>query len=352
MNISYKRKFIINFTYFSLWLFIGFFITKVAFAYLLPFVIGVLIAYAVQRPSRYLSNKFNIKKETSAAVLSVIVFIILSFLIFALCFYFSLQISRLAKNFLEYSGDINAVFESFYNNIDRLLKNIDSGFQPTVKKFSADAINGVIEKVGLYLSNGITGIIKKLPNIVFSCLVTVVATCYISKDFDKIVLFVKGIISDKIYHRLIGIKTIFTECVSKFFIGYLWIFIITFLELSIGLLLIGVKNFFVLAIFISLLDTMPIIGTGTVLLPWAAISFLKNNFGIGVGLVVLYLIIVVVRNFIEPKIIGKQIGINPLFTLVFMFFGLRFAGVAGMIISPIIFTVFFTYYRRCFLESD
>ena len=94
------------------------------------------------------------------------------------------------------------------------------------------------------------------------------------------------------------------------------------------------------------MDLLPVFGTGIILLPWSVFSFLQSNYKNGFGLVALYLIIMIVRNFAEPKIIGKQININPIFTLLFIFIGLRIGGIMGMLLFPLILTVVFTYYRR------
>ncbi|MDO4607695.1 MAG: AI-2E family transporter, partial [Clostridia bacterium] len=109
-----------------------------------------------------------------------------------------------------------------------------------------------------------------------------------------------------------------------------------------------VEHFFVVALLISLVDLLPIFGTGTVLLPWAVINFLTQNYYKGLGIVLLYITITVIRNFLEPKLIGEQFDINPIFTLIFLFLGFRIGGIMGMLALPIFFTVLFTYYRNKF----
>ena len=142
------------------------------------------------------------------------------------------------------------------------------------------------------------------------------------------------------------IKEVFYECFLKLSVGYALIFLLTFFELTVSFFLLGIKQFFIISFFVSLLDLLPIIGTGTILIPWSVIMIFQNNYKTAFGLVVTYLIISLIRNFLEPKIIGKQIDINPIFTLIFMFLGLKFGGFLGLIILPLILTVLFTYLRR------
>ena len=100
-----------------------------------------------------------------------------------------------------------------------------------------------------------------------------------------------------------------------------------------------------MAVIIAFVDILPVIGTGTVLVPWAVILALIGNIKLAVSLAVLYIITVIVRNFLEPKIIGGQIGISSLFTLIFMFAGLKILGVLGLILFPIIFIVTVKYFK-------
>lgn len=352
MNLDKKKKFIVDFLYFVVWVIIILLLFKVARIYLLPFLIGILIAYAVQKPSRYLERKIKISREKSAAVLSVITFLIIVTLFTLLCSFVYSRLSELIECLSYYSNTIREYFEKTYDLINRFFKNWDIEFQDTIKNFYEDAISGLISKTGVLLSTFVTSLIKKLPSIVIGCVVTVVATCYISKDYDKLLKFIKGILSQDLCKRIVDFKNIFIECFFKFVFGYFKIFIITFLELSIGFLLLNIKHFLILSIIVALLDMLPLIGTGTVLLPWAVVAFFQADNKTGFGLVIIYLIITIVRNFIEPKIIGKQIDINPLFTLLFIFIGLRLGGIIGMIVLPILLTVLFTYYRRGIADNN
>jgi sporulation integral membrane protein YtvI len=111
----------------------------------------------------------------------------------------------------------------------------------------------------------------------------------------------------------------------------------TFIELNIGLAIAGVKHSILVAAIISLIDALPILGSGSILIPWSAFSFLMGNFELGVALLVIYVVVLVVRQFVEPKVLGQQIGLHPLITLVAMYSGLKLFGFAGLIIGPVSF---------------
>ncbi len=349
MNVEKRKQFIINTIYFLTWILLIYFALTVASLYLLPFVIGIVVAYLVQKPSICLSKKIGIKKQTCAAVLSVAIFLLIIVLLSLFCWFLYSQLSKLIEYISNNSGQIKRFFEKAYIKLEYILQKLN--FNNSLNSFYNDAINTVTVNITSYLSNGIAALVKNAPSVLLSCVVTVVSTCYIAKDYDKLLRFVKGFINADYYKLIVDMKNIFAECFLKFSVGYFWLFLITFGELIIGFLLLGVKRFVLMALLVALLDLLPVIGTGTILIPWAIISFLQNRFGFGIGVLILYLLIAVIRNFIEPKIIGKQMEMNPLFTLIFIFIGFKLGGIIGMLVLPIFVTVLFTYFKRKILQE-
>ncbi len=348
MNLDEKKKFIINFIFLAFWITILYLIFKLAFAYLMPFVIGVIIAYSVQKPSYLISKKIKIKQQICAAVLSVLIYVAFVALLILFFWFLYSQISSVLKNF----SQIEDFFNNIYQAIKRLLKNFNNNeYGNFFEEVSKNTVDNFAEKLSGLLTEFLTDLIKNMPQLLISGIITVVATCYIAKDYNKLVSFLKGFLSVQFINRAVEVISIFKECVLKFFLGYFWIFILTFAELVIGFFAIGVSNTFLIAFIVALIDILPVLGAGTVLLPWTVFNFINGDFGLGIGLLLLYVIITIIRNFIEPKIIGKQIDINPIFTLIFFFLGLRLGGFFGMLIFPITLTVVFTYYRRKFLTD-
>ena len=113
-----------------------------------------------------------------------------------------------------------------------------------------------------------------------------------------------------------------------------------------GLMILGVKNAFLISLVTAVIDILPVLGVGAVLLPWGILSIVSGNSFLGVGMLVLYAIITVVRNFLEPKIVGNRTGINPLFILLAMFLGLKLIGAAGIIVLPVTLIVVVKYYKN------
>ena len=131
-------------------------------------------------------------------------------------------------------------------------------------------------------------------------------------------------------------KELCTNTLFRLLKAYALLMFITFVELSVGLLILRVKGAVWLAALIAIVDILPVLGTGTVLIPWTLFELISGNFGMALGLLILYVFITVLRNILEPRLVSYQIGLNPLVTLFFMYLGLQIAGVAGMMLFPVV----------------
>ena len=167
-------------------------------------------------------------------------------------------------------------------------------------------------------------------------LVTVLATYFMSSDKHKIVSFLDSQIpSDWLRNTRNVINNVFTALFG-WLRAQLILMSVTFSEVLIGFLIIGIENALLLALIIALVDALPILGTGSILVPWAFIDLVfLGNTREGLSLALLWLITLFVRQLIEPKVVGHQIGIHPLFTLFGMYLGLQFMGVFGLFLGPI-----------------
>lgn len=117
--------------------------------------------------------------------------------------------------------------------------------------------------------------------------------------------------------------------------SYLLIMSITFIELSIGLSVIGIPNAVLIAFMIAIFDILPVLGTGGIMIPWTIITFIQGNYQVSIGILVVYVIVTIVRNILEPKIVGGQLGLHPVVALMSMFIGANLIGVIGLFGFPI-----------------
>ena len=167
----------------------------------------------------------------------------------------------------------------------------------------------------------------------------IISTFFIAIDYQRLTGFCMQQLSD-------GAKEIFVQ-IKQYIVGtlfvcirsYLLIMSITFVELSIGLSVLNVRHALLVAFFIAIFDILPVLGTGGIMIPWSVLTVVQGDLAMGLKLFVLYLIITVIRNIIEPKIVGGQLGLHPVVTLSSMFAGAQLFGALGLFGFPIVLSL-------------
>lgn len=179
------------------------------------------------------------------------------------------------------------------------------------------------------------GIITGLPSFVFSVVVGVIATYYMTMDWDGIKKSVKRLMPCSVSEKFSRIGSEAGKAVSGYVKAYLIILLMTFTELLVGFLIIGVRYAFFIAAITALIDILPVLGTGTVIVPWSVVLFIQGDTKKAIGLLVLLAVMYVVRQFTEPRLIGRFMGVHPMLTLCAAYVGFCFFGIIGMIITPL-----------------
>jgi sporulation integral membrane protein YtvI len=188
-------------------------------------------------------------------------------------------------------------------------------------------------------TRSIINTLSALPKLAIFFLISIVATFFIAKDEEKIANAILHQLPLTMRQKFLSLKNNLFSALIGFLKAQLIILTITFIESLIGLNIIGVRYAFLISVFVSIVDILPVLGTGSVYVPWAIISILMGNTKMGISLLILYGIIVPVRYLVEPKIIGHQLGIHPLLTLMSMFVGIKLFGVGGVILGPTIVVI-------------
>jgi len=333
-NINKKKDFLINVLFFSVIGVLFFLSYKYLLIYIMPFLVGIFLAVLVQKPAAKISKN---NKKCIAGVLVVLLFIALIGVLFLLC----LLLYKNSQNIVDLLKSTAAYFIDITERvIDKFSLSIDA----------STFVNQFFDNFGKTATGMIGGIAKTLPKVVFTLVITVVSTCYFAIDYDKLVKFAVGFFSPKTTRRIGATKRIVTKNLYKIIKGYVILTAITFGELLVGFFILGIKNPIVVAAIVAVIDLLPVLGTGVVLLPWAIVLFFNASYFTGIGLVMIYLIIVFLRNFLEAKIVGHQIGIPPILNLLIIFFGLKFFGFIGMIFLEITIVVCVNLYKEKIIE--
>lgn len=236
-------------------------------------------------------------------------------------------------SYVDLNGDklINKAEDSFGTVLHHLgIKNTD-GLSGILSATVKSAMTSVSSKVTV----GIGAFASRIPGFFFSGLIYIMATYYIAADYDGFERRMLSLLPMSAARRVGNVKGKFLKSAGKYVRAYLIILVITFFELFAAFLILRIKYSMLLAAVIALLDILPAIGVGTLLVPWAIWSAVTGNVKTGISLAVVFVVVSVIRQIIEPKIVGDKLGISPLLTLFSVYVGFKFFGVIGIIIAPI-----------------
>lgn len=346
MEKETKLKFLVDFSFIVVISAIIVFLGKITFEYLIPFVVAFFIAFLVQKPARFISKKIRLSDRLCAAFLAAGIFIIAALIIFFLIYGIVGGMSDLLDNAPNFISYISNAFSSLESKIYSVLNQFSPDLVSDASKVLGEALENTALRFTDWISSFLADIVKSAPSFLFSTLVALVASCYIAKDYEGLKRFFFSMCGNKKSQTLVKIKLIFTQSVLKLLRGYLILFLIMTVLLFFAFLILKIKYPFFVALLIALIDLLPVLGAGTALIPWGLLQIAVGNTAFGFSLLLVYLTVVIARNFLEPKIIGTQIGINPLFTLLAMFLGLKLLGFTGLIIFPVTLIVVIKYYKE------
>ena len=304
--------------------------------FFLPFVVAYIISAIANPVVRFLEKRIKIVRKHGSVITIVLALVLVVGLLYLL-------LSMLVKEFLNLLSDMPMLIEKLLVIGEKLSKSLEGfyAFLPedvlaivtSMELSIKEMVTGLIEGIDLPSLSSAGNYVKNLADILLFLIVTLLASYFFMTDRDKLGTKLKSIIPASFvkYYTLIvdNIKVAF----GGYFKAQFKIMMIITLILFVGLELLKIDYSFLIAVLIAFLDLLPVFGTGTILWPWIIIDLLTGAYKQAIVLGVLYLVCQVVKQLLQPKMVGDSIGISPLATLFFMFAGYRISGVLGMILG-------------------
>ncbi|MBQ8895221.1 MAG: sporulation integral membrane protein YtvI [Clostridia bacterium] len=338
----YKRFAVIT-MYISVGLAVAYLVFNYLWGALLPFIVAYIFAECFRPIVKYSESHRKFPKRSFVLFVVLLATGALAGLIYAVSRQVALEISELAQKIGEAvarirsddgyaSGFIDKIcgfipFIDLKSRLWELRGNLDEELWSFAVSFAEKISGGLLGFVGSAAAF--------LPNSLLFSVVVIISTYYFAIDRVKINCFFLSLFPQKLRPSLKYARDVLAETVGRFLRAYGLLFLITFGELLLAFIIIGIEYSFVLALTIALVDVLPVLGTGTVLIPWGIIALASGNIGVGVGILVSYAVITVVRQIIEPRIVGKFIGLSPLAALASMYIGLKLLGIVGLFALPL-----------------
>ena len=339
-NFDFKKLYFL--VYIALILIVVFLAFKLGI-FLFPFTIALFFSILTRPFTRFLQNKLKLSKKLST-IISIVSFLLIFFGIIG---WGSLklisEIYKLSQNLNSYSEMMQKLWTDGMGKVYAYLGNFPSGFTKQVN----DTINAFIStgsaKLGTFIK-GLINFITSIPTVILYICITILATFFISLDKDEIVVFLEHQFPKSWLDKVFNIKTDMCTVLGSYIKAQIILMTICFFELLICLNLLSFLGLNVpypllMSIIICLIDALPILGAGTVLIPWAVISFALSDIKLGVALIIIYLFVLSVRQMMEPKLVSQNLGVHPLITLISMYSGFKIFGVIGFLIGPVVMII-------------
>lgn len=306
---------------------------KFLFLPILPFIIAWAAAFALRPLCIFTSKKTKIPRKITSATVTIFIVVLGIGGIITVC-YFALR--EAWELLVSLSSD-----ERLYSFLERLLNPLGSIFGEgevagKIEESIGAAIKGALGELIGGIVSAVTDLATSVPRVLFFILVTVIASVYFAVDLDNVNLRVRKLLPSRVVSFFVKLKDRFFKVGVKYVRAYLIIMSITFAIMLTGFLIMRVENAFLLSLLISVLDVLPLIGVGTVLVPWSIFQLLFGKVYLGIGLALLLVVNETVRQIAEPKIIGKSLGIHPLVSLVLLYVGYSVFGFLGLLLVPVI----------------
>ncbi len=339
MDTERKRRFILNVVYLLMLAAIFAVLIKFGLPLLSPFVLAFLIAYFLRWPTGYISRKLKLPHKTVALLMVLVFYCTIGSLIALLAIRAFAGIRALVEMLPElYTTHMEPVIEELFVKFENFIYRLEPSLFAMIQSFG----DKVVQWLGSFISElsakavgAASNLATSIPGLFIEVVLMIISTFFIAADYDILVGFCMRQLGEKsaalfqqIRRYLVG--TLFV-CIGSYAI----IATLTFVELAIGLSILKIRHAVLLAALIALFDILPVVGTGGIMVPWAVVTLLRGNISLGIGLLVVYVAITIIRNIVEPKIVGGQLGLHPVVTLASMFAGVQLFGVVGLFGFPI-----------------
>ena len=306
------------------------------FHFFLPFVVAFIISSIANPVVRFLEKRIKIVRKHGSAITIVLALVLVVGLLYLLisllvreCLNLLADMPRLIEKMLVIGEKVSQSLNGLYEFLPEDVLTIVNSMELSMKEMMTNFISGIelpsLSSAGNY--------VKNIADMILFIIVTLLASYFFTADRDKMGAKLKSILPESMLQYYTLIMDNIKAAVGGYFKAQFKIMMIITLILFVGLELMKVDYSFLIALLIAFLDLLPVFGTGTVLWPWIVIDLLTGAYKQAVVLGVLYLVCQVVKQLLQPKMVGDSIGVSPLATLFFMFVGYRISGVLGMILG-------------------
>lgn len=354
-GIEKKKSFIINTVYVAIVIALFYLFFKYALGTVFPIICSLIVAMILQKPVNFLCKKTPLKRGIVSTCLVLLSFLFVLLIVGLIIFWLGSEFKGFFRYIMIQLEDIPALVENIKGYLANILALLPEKAEVTATNFINEKLDVLITAPEMVLPEssgvdfsilsapllGIWNTAKQIPTTLVSIVIAIVSCCFMTSDFKSVKNLLLGFFNAESKNKIIRAKRLLIPSLGKMLKAYAIIITITFCELALGLSILSFLKvysgsyIFVISALTAVIDIVPVLGTGTVLIPWALYNLISGNYSLAIGIIVLYACITIIRQVIEPKLVAAQLGIPAFLTIVSMFLGSQIFGVIGIFILPI-----------------
>lgn len=319
-----------------------------ALRFFLPFVIAFLISSIANPVVRFMEKKIKIVRKTSSAIMIVLVLGAVVGVLYLMIRFLVDQIVNLYADRYAIYDEIVAVLNSFTGRLEGLFEMLPGDMQISLSSLRESLetwVEGFLKGIELPSISAAGGYVGSIVEVIFIAIITILAAYFLTAERDNIGDMLGRIMPKSVIKCYDMVLSTFKRAVGGYFKAQFKIMLILILVMFVGFLIIDVEYALLLASVIAFLDFLPVFGTGAVFWPWIVVDVIVGNYKEAIFLGILYLACQLIKQLLQPKMVGDSVGMNPLATLFYMFIGYRIGGIFGMIIGIPVGMIVVSFYK-------
>ena len=343
MNLEKQKRFLVQAAFYGTIAALVYVALKFLLPTLIPFILAFLIVWLLRKPAKWISGKLHLPLK----YVSLFFLLLFYVLLFGGVSLLGVEVVALIKAAAPklptlYREELVPALKVAYGFLEQTLMRFDPSIVDALESAMIELSSSIeqsLKSLSISAVSWVSGAAMGVPGFIIAVVLMITASFFLANDYERVMGFLYKSLPEKgkdrlreIWHKLAGSLWIYIRSYTLFLI-------VTFTELNIGLHLLKIPHASVIAGAIAIFDLLPILGTGGVLIPWTVIAAVVGEYGMALGIGILYIVITMVRNYLEPKLVGKQIGLHPLATLIALFVGSQLFGLAGLFGFPVALSV-------------
>lgn len=316
--------------------------------FFMPFVIGWFLAYIASPLVNWLEKRLKIVKKLGSALIIILVLAAVVLVVYLIGSKLWKEISTLIEDMPTLYSDLEKGLrqagESLNGLFGMLPKGIQSGWSQMAENLDKSAGN-MISQLSEPTMTAAGNAAMRIPSMLVATIVTIISAYFFIAERENLIVWSKKVAPDPLVKRMTMVMDNLKYAVGGYFKAQLKIMVVVYIILLIGFFILKVHFAFLLALAIAFLDFLPFFGTGTALIPWAIYKLIMGDYKMLIGLVLLYGVTQLVRQLIQPKLVGDSMGLKPIPTLVLLYAGYKLGSVLGMIFAVPIGMIVINLYK-------